>query len=757
MSCCAGPLPVELAEHAARQTDILRFEEVKQQAKTLADGSLMLRLNVPEVHCAACISKIENKLTKITNVTTARVNLSLRQLTVTVVDLNAVKDVLKSLDELGYRYHVAGEIADADPELRGLLRALAVAGFAATNIMLLSISVWNGAEPSTRELFHFISALIAVPAVAYAGQPFFKSAVRALNHRRMNMDVPISLGVLLATGMSLYESVIGGGHAYFDAATSLLFFLLIGRALDLTMRGRARQLVTRMSQLANKGGVRILEQGNMAYVPQGEIVPGMLLRVAAGERLVVDAEVVSGRSSVDRSLVTGESAALTVEPGSKLEAGVLNLSGVLDVKALRTADKSFLGEVTQMLAAAEQGRGDYVRLADRMARIYSPAVHVLALLTFIGWMFATRGDWHQALTVAVAVLIITCPCALGLAVPVAHVVAASSLFKRGVLVKDGSALERLADIDYAAFDKTGTLTDSNLKVDQCFIPTGDEEHIAKSLALTSSHPAARSLAQHFKDTATLDLTNIKELPGYGVEGQFKGKTYRLGRSSWVSNPTEDKFSNVSGLAFGCDGGASYAVSFREVLREGAVAMSQELARRHISTEIISGDREDAVTAVADRLGIAQRTASMTPATKYARLETLAAQGHKVLMVGDGLNDAPALAAAHVSIAPSSASDIGRTAADFVFLGESLSAVTDAHHIARRAKRIVQQNFALAAAYNALAVPLAMSGYLNPLLAAIAMSTSSLLVVGNSLRLSESRLLNWKQEPVRQPTLLESAA
>ena len=752
MSCCAGSLPAQLAEHAEAQSDLLRLEEAKQSATHLSDGSTLLRLSVPDVHCGACISTIERKLASLPGVKTARVNLSLRQLTVTTGSDEALPEVLRALDGLGYRHHVAADSEAANPELKGLLRALAVSGFAATNIMLLSISVWNGAEASTRELFHFISALIAIPAVAYAGQPFFRSAVQALRHRRMNMDVPISLGVILATGMSLYESVLGGGHAYFDAATSLLFFLLIGRTLDMAMRGRARQLVTRMAQLTSKGGMRIMEDGNTAYVPQNEIKPGMLLRVTAGERLVVDAEVVRGTSSVDRSLVTGESEALPVEPGLRLEAGVLNLSAPFDARALRSAEQSFLGEVMQMLAAAEQGRGHFVRLADRMARMYSPVVHLLALATFIGWMAATGGNWHQSLTVAVAVLIITCPCALGLAVPVAHVVAASSLFRRGILVKDGGALERLADVDHVAFDKTGTLTAGRLTVAQNDIPNGEPSRVAKALAQASSHPAARGLALQLNDFAAVALNHVTEQPGYGVEAEYRGRTYRLGRASWAAT-LAGRTTTRSGLAFAIEGGPMFNVSFHETLRAGARNTIKALGLKAIGMEIMSGDRSEAVADVAHKLDLQQSSAAMSPSAKLERLSDLSKQGYKVLMVGDGLNDAPALAAAHVSMAPASASDIGRTAADFVFMGESLEAVTEAHRIALRAKRIVQQNFALAAAYNALAVPLAMAGYLNPLLAAIAMSTSSILVVGNSLRLGE---MTWGMKSATIPAASETA-
>jgi P-type Cu2+ transporter len=388
----------------------------------------------------------------------------------------------------------------------------------------------------------------------------------------------------------------------------------------------------------------------------------------------------------------------------------------------------------QMLSAAEQGRGRYVRSADRMARLYAPAVHALASITLVVWMFVTSGNWHQSLTVAIAVLIITCPCALGLAVPVAHVVAASRLFSVGILVKDGSALERLAEITRAAFDKTGTLTTSAPRVEDGPALHGPLRHVIKSLALKSRHPASLALASHLSHVVPIELDRCKEIPGFGITAWQGNNEVRLGRASWVSDVSAQKTED-SGLAFAKAGGLLHQIRMVESPRQGASETLAALMQRGIPVEIISGDHSLPVAQLAAELGVSCFSASFTPADKLARLHHLSQQGEMVLMVGDGLNDAPALAAAHVSMAPASASDIGRTAADFVFLGENLNAVATAHAVARNAAATVKQNFGLAIVYNIFAVPLAMTGYLNPLIAAIAMSTSSLLVIGNSLRLN----------------------
>ena len=739
MSCCAGPIASEIAQGASLAIDQQRIHDLQASVKSLQDGTVLYTLSVPSIHCGQCITTIERKLGQLADVRSVRANLSLRSVSIILSNGHeSPARILKTLDELGYAsqsidYLDSGSV---DLEFRTLVRSLAVSGFAAANIMLLSVSVWSGAGPATTEIFHFLSALIAIPTVAYAGRPFFRSAFSALSHRRMNMDVPISLGVIMATVMSLFESFSGTGHAYFDAAVSLLFFLLIGRTLDHMMRNKARDAVGRLSRLAAKGGLVVSANGETNYLPLDGIRPGMILRVAAGERIPVDGTVVDGTSDVDRSLVTGESAPLQVSNGASLEAGTMNLTGAIDLRADRDAKDSFLADVLQMMQTAEKGRGQYVGLADRMAGLYSPVVHLLALATFIGWMAYTGGNWHMSITIAISVLIITCPCALGLAVPVAHVLAASRLFSIGVLMKDGSALERLADIDHVVFDKTGTLTTNISAMNTSTIPAGRYSEIAKTLALRSIHPAARALANSLKERPLTSLTSIHEIPGYGVEAVVNEKFTRLGRAEWVAEIATPPIStpNSSGLSFAVEDSPLYSVQLDESLRAGTVQTVQAFEKLGIASEVLSGDLERAVKRTSIHAGIMRYRFGLKPGEKLQRLNELSSAGQKALMVGDGLNDAPALTAAHVSMAPASASDTGRMAADFVFTRDDLSAVWQAHRIAKHAGRIVKQNFALALVYNAIAVPLAISGALNPFIAALAMSTSSILVVGNSMRL-----------------------
>jgi Cu2+-exporting ATPase len=736
MSCCAPGTESWL--------DALRLhsiEELRLESRPLGNGLVQTELSVPDIHCGACITLIERELGAMDDVASARVNLSTRRVTVCWRDDGAPQFVEK-LAGLGYPANLFDtEAAESDKTRSELMRAIAISGFAAGNIMLLSVSVWSGADGATRDLFHWLSALIALPALLFAGRIYFRSAWNALKHGRMNMDVPIALGVSLAFGMSLYETINHGEHAYFDASVSLLFFLLIGRTLDHVMRDKARAAVKGLVRLQPKGAVVLRNNGSRAYMPLGDISVGMQLLVTAGERVPVDGVVTDGMSDMDCSLVNGESAPQTTEKGDAVRAGTLNLSGPLTIRVTAIARESFLAEIVRLMEAAESGRGTYRRIADRASALYSPVVHLTALLTCIGWLLIS-GDWHKAITIAIAVLIITCPCALGLAVPIVQVVAARRLFENGIMVKDGSAMERLAEIDSVVFDKTGTLTSGHPVATSTFAENPRALEIAAALAALSRHPSARAIAETYPSSA-LPFEEVREHPGLGISARLGDKRYRLGRACWVLRDPD--VASGAATVLGEDGAYGAGFAFTDRLRADAPRAIATLRSAGIGIEMLSGDRAAAAAETAKILGIDHWQAEVLPGDKVNRLNELAQEKHRVLMVGDGLNDAPALAAAHVSMAPATAADIGRNAADFVFLRESLAAVPLALSVSREAGKLIRQNFALAIGYNALAVPIAILGYVTPLVAAIAMSVSSILVIANALRLQAPELETAKEQ------------
>ena len=693
-----------------------------------------LILSLPNVHCAACIGSIEAGLIAVPGVQSARVNLTLKRASIDAASAITAEQLVATLARLGHEAHELDASAlsstETDRQGRDLLMRLAVAGFSMMNVMLLSVAVWAGAGEGARGLFHSISAVIAVPTIAFCGVPFFRSAWVSLRARRLGMDVPISVAILLATAISVSETLQGGQYAWFDAAVTLTFFLLAGRYLDHRTRAAARSAAAVLTALEVPRAVRMGASGPQT-VAVADLLPGDLVLVRPGARMPVDGVVTQGESEMDRAILTGETDPVFAGPGSVVSAGETNLTGPLTLRVTHAGRDSSLHRMADLVAVAEAARGRYTALADRAAQIYVPVVHLLAVGAFAVWLGIT-GDARLALNIAVAVLIITCPCALGLAVPAVVTAASGLLFRRGLLIKSSTALERLASADVVIFDKTGTLTLGMPELSDLATHENRDLAVAVALADGSAHPLARSLAQaiHAAGVRPAEVTALAEVPGAGVRGLWHGMQVRLGRANWVGAKAGSTTATYLQM------GAALPVAFRfsDRLRPGANEAVAGLKALGLPVILMSGDGPAPVAALAARLGIATHAAQMTPADKVARIAQMAASGQRVLMVGDGLNDTAALAAAHVSIAPASALDAARAAADMVLLGSDLAPLADAVRLARIAVRRMRQNFAISIAYNVIAVPFALFGFATPLMSAIAMSLSSVTVSLNAMRM-----------------------
>lgn len=691
-------------------------------------------LRVEGIRCARCIYAIESALQEESSIANARVNMSTNRLSIDWNgDYELIEQFIERVKSLGYKVSACETPTTNQNEAKYLLRCVAVAGFSMANIMLLSVALWSSNQSimglATRDIFHLLSAAIAIPTILYAGRPFFSSAFGMLKHGNANMDVPISLALILATGMSLFETLNHGEHAYFDSAVMLLFFLLIGRWLDARARGKARENAESLLGLM-QGMATIVEDGKTRSIPIKELKEGMVVQIATGETIPTDAIVTSGSSEIDTSLVTGETLPHSVSKDDMVYGGTINISAPIICRVEKASEDSLLADIIRLMEQAEQGRASYVRLADKAAKLYTPVVHTLAAGSFVFWFFIAGSSWQDALLISITTLIITCPCALGLAVPVVQVLASSWLMKRGVLVKTGDALERLAAIDTIVFDKTGTLTEGVPKLNK-----HDVDSIlfalAASLASHSKHPLSIAMTTAY-DGELMAVENVEEVAAHGLQGNWQGKIIRLGKRSWCgdSSAPEDELLE---LWLQVEGDPSYRFTFTDPLRSDAVEVFQRL--KALSLHILSGDRASIVQSIGRELGIDKVHAPCLPADKADYLTSLRADGHHVLMVGDGLNDAPALAAANVSISPASAIDIAQNTADMVFQGKQLAPVLWAWNVARFSTRLVKQNFTLAVLYNCFAIPLAVMGYVTPLVAAVAMSSSSLLVILNSFRIN----------------------
>jgi Cu2+-exporting ATPase len=511
----------------------------------------------------------------------------------------------------------------------------------------------------------------------------------------------------------------------------LLFFLLCGRYLDHAVRRKTRAVAGNLAALKAEVAHRFERGGEVVMVPVAALKPGDRLLVRPGERVPADGVVIFGSSEIDESLITGETMHRKIAPNAQVYAGSVNYSGALTMRVTAAAAGSLIDEVERLLDKAAASKSRYLRLADRAARLYAPMVHATAALTAVGWLIA-GASWHDAIVTAIAVLIITCPCALALAIPAVQVVASGTLFRAGLILNNGDAIERLAEADTVIFDKTGTLTLPEPRVANSDSVDADLLERAARLALSSRHPLARAVAQEARDKAPYDAA--VEVPGQGVRVTIDGSEARLGGPAFCGLAevvaTDDSATSV--IAFS-HAGRSAVLLIRQTLRPDAIAVVMALRQRKLDVMILSGDRQEAVTPIASALGIDTWSAALTPVQKIAVIDDLKAQGRRVLMVGDGLNDAPALAAAHVSLSPIDAAHVTQAQADAVFLGERLRPVLDAVLIAARSRHLMSQNLWLAVIYNAIAVPIAIAGYVTPLIAALAMSGSSMLVTVNALR------------------------
>ena len=693
--------------------------EPRAVAEAVETGAPTHQLYLPTIHCAGCIRTVEDTLARLPGVKAARVNLSLKRVAVTAPQNADPTPWIEALAEAGYEAHEAQSVKSDDASDRELLMRLGVAGFAMMNVMLLSVAVWSGATDATRDLFHWISGAIAIPAAMFSAQPFFKNAWSALKARSVNMDVPISVAILLALGMSVYETSAGGEHAYFDAALSLTFFLLAGRVLDQRMRKAARSAAQDLAAL-EPSRVMVVRNDERQSIAVSDLAIEDVIWLAAGTRIPAEAVLEDGTVDVDRSLLTGESDPVTVRKGERLFSGDVTLTGPITARVSAVGEDTMLRSIMQLVARAEGAKSRYSGLADRAAQAYVPIVHLTALAAFIGWLWVS-GDVRYSLNVAVATLIITCPCALGLAVPAVAAAATGGLFRRGLLVKSDTALERLSGVDTVVFDKTGTLTRPTLSIPDSL--SAEDIAVLKALALQSDHPLSKSLVSQLKGVIPAPLSDIQEIAGTGVRATYKGAAVRLGRGAWIGTDAPTAF----------EAGKIYPLASSEVLLPGARQGIEDVKAMGLSIHVLTGDTDEKARRFARDLGLENVVAGVDPKEKLAFIEALKSDGHSVLMVGDGLNDVAALTAANAAISPGTALEASRSAADVVLVSGRMQSVAEALKGARLAHRLILQNFGFAAAYNMVAIPLAVLGFASPLMAALAMSMSSITVTVNALR------------------------
>ncbi|MGE5525218.1 MAG: heavy metal translocating P-type ATPase [Rhodospirillaceae bacterium] len=717
----------------------------EKEAALLLDG----------VTCAACLWLIEQRLARHDGVAAVTVNYATRRLSVRWNDeVTKLSRVLSAVSELGYRaepYDSARAECALRAERRAMLWRLFVSGFAMMQVMMYALPAYVADDTLTADadrLMRFASIALTLPVVLWAALPFYRSAWRQLAAGQVGMDVPITLGIIVAFGASLVATVSGVGAVYYDSVSMFVFLLLGARFLELGARAKAASAQERLLRLAPAIAERLEDYPRKLEsrrVPAVTLEPGDFLLVRPGASIPADGTVVDGASAVDESLITGEARPARKAVGDGLIRGAVNTENALVMEVERVGPETVLAGIVRLMDRALGERPRVGELADTVGKWFVAGLLVFAVLAAAAWYAV---DPSRALWIAIAILVVSCPCALSLATPAALTAATGSLYRSGVLVTRGHALETLAAATHYVFDKTGTLTTGRLALVET-MPLGQASReaclaLAAALEARSEHPIAKAIAAS-ADSGALRAARVRNLPGKGVEGIVDGRFLRIGTMDFVAElhdqpwPDELPFvtDDLTVVALGDSAGWLALLTFGEALRPDARRLVTELKRHGKAVSLLSGDRQTRVERLARELGIAIAKGDATPDSKLEFVRSLQRQGAIVAMVGDGVNDAPVLAQAQVSVAVGGATQLAQATADVIVMADRLEPVLGTIAMAGRTLRVIRQNLAWAVLYNAVAVPLAATGYVTPLAAAAGMSVSSLAVVLNALRLAKT--------------------
>jgi len=716
--------------------------EHEKEASLLIDG----------VTCAACIWLIEQRIARLPGVSAVSLNYATRRARVRwdsgVTTLSAILGAVAGLGYSAQPYD-AGRAEERLRRERGvLLWRLFIAGFSMMQVMMYAVPVYiagGGMTADIEQLMRIASFVLTLPVALWSAYPFYEGAWRDLRRSRVGMDVPVTLGIVIAFVASVYATWTASGAVYFDSVSMFVFLLLGARFLEMEARSKAVRTQERLVRLVPATAERIVAGGGCERVAAAALRPGDVVRVRPGESVPADGVIVEGSSKSDEALLTGESRPVAKRPGDSLTGGAMNLDGVVTMRVTRIGEDTVLAGIVRLMDRAQTEKPRIAQLADHVARWFVASLLLLTLATFVVWL---QIDPQRAMWVAVSMLVVTCPCALSLATPAALTAATGAAYRAGVLVTRGTALETLARATHFVFDKTGTLTSGRMAL-AGVRPLGGESAaqclaLAAALESWSEHPVGRALVAAANGVHPV-AGGVSAVTGQGIEGSVGGRRLRIGNPAYVAALHGQALpadldcvpDAIAVVALGDDRGWIALFLLDDVVRHDAAALIRDLTECGVRVSLLSGDRRQRVAHTAFELGISDHAGGATPADKLAYVERLQDRGAVVAMVGDGVNDAPVLARAQVSIAPGTGTELAQVSADIILLGDRLDALSDTVRAARRTLRVIRQNLGWAMAYNAVALPLAMAGLVTPLVAAIGMSASSLLVVMNALRLASS--------------------
>jgi Cu2+-exporting ATPase len=714
----------------------------------LREASLILE----GIVCAACVWLNEKHIAALPGVVDVSINYSNRRARVRWDESQIhLSDILAAISQIGYHAHPYDPNRQQqviEQERRQMLRQLGLAAVLGMQVMILAVALyfgdWSGMESDLREFFSWLALILTTPVLLYSARPFYTAALRDLRHGRAGMDVPVALGISVAFLASIWSILSGQGDVYFDSVVMFVFFLLSARYLELMARKRASESSEALVKMTPMMANRLLPDGNSEVIPAVELATGDRVRILPGDTVPADGMVLTGSSSVDESLLSGESLPVRRQQGDVLIGGSVNVESVLEMEVTATGENTRLSSILRLLDRAQTEKPTLARMADRIAAYFVSVVLLLAVSVAGYWYL--QGNMHW-LSITIAVLVVTCPCALSLATPAAVTAATGRLTRQGLLVTRGHVLEHLASATHVVLDKTGTLTRGcpALKNVQTFADLNAHEclNLAAALEQHSEHPLGKVI-QSVAEQTLKQATEVVNIPGSGVAGQIEGVPYMVGSPAYIKACTDlvlpDKLdelqadgSTVVILASQSEVLAAFVMG--DQLRPEAKALVADLKQRGLQVHLYTGDHAQAAQAVADLCGIDTVAWSLSPEDKLARVHQLQDQGYVVVMVGDGVNDAPVLAGAQVSVAMGGGTALALASADMVLLSNNLSVLEQGFDVARQTLNIIRQNMLWAIAYNVTAIPAAAMGLILPWMAALGMSLSSLLVVFNALRLT----------------------
>ena len=744
-----------------KDIEFLDHDEVQQPFVNGLGERREITLMSEAIHCAACVWLIEHTLANTDGVLMARVNFTNKQIKIRW-DNSQIKlsDIIRKLNSIGYDanpYDASASEQATRKANRDLLYRLGFAGFAMMNVMWFSIALYSGADsdPEYRDYFQILAFIVATITLAYSGQPFFKGAMTSLKGRTVGMDVSISLGMLTTYFYSTWVtfSPMATGEVYFDTLIDFMFLLLIGRYLEAISKNKAIDASRRLMDLQPKVARKQLDD-EFQVVPVRLLLPGDIVQVKPGEKFPVDGVITQGEGQVNEAMISGESREIVKSVGHKVIAGTINIDGTLSVEVQSILQNTQLGKIVNMVEEAQGSKAPIQCTADKIMPWFVTATLTLAVFSFVFWLW--QADLPFAIMTATAVLIITCPCAFGLATPMAIAVASGVSARHGILVKNGAVLEVLRDVDHFVFDKTGTLTKGQLAMVGDLwheeVPVMETHRVVASIEHLSEHSLGyglvSSLQKRYNWSAKdfLPVEAFKTVAGKGVQAKVGDQVWRIGTAKWLfdegfavpdllRNRAEEEARNARTAVWVANSQQILGVIFLEdELREDAVELMRSLRDQGKQITLLSGDLQVVANAVAERLGEINVIAEVMPQDKNEVIAKMQQSGSKVAMVGDGVNDAPALVRADVGIALGSGTDVSMESADIILMNNQLISVDTAVQLSERTLRTVKQNIASSIAYNIIMVPLAMSGVLTPLIAAITMPLSSLVVIANAARI-----------------------